>query len=83
MTDTDWITDRLPTDADANGDVLARWPDAENPAMTWISPTEWEVVAVTTGISWRHTSMWRSPDGATPTIRAALERLRELENGND
>lgn len=63
MTDTDWITDRPPTEADADehGLVLARWPYKSNPALLWSSPAEWE--AVTTGTPWRHTSMW----GSAPT----------------
>ena len=51
-----WITDRPPTeaDADANGEVLAQ-------GEGWI---EWK--HVTTGTHWRHTILWRSPDGAAP-----------------
>ena len=56
MTDTDWITDRLPTkaDADADGEVLAQ-------GKGWIN---WK--HVTTGTHWRHTIIWRSPTTTIP-----------------
>ena len=71
MTDTDWITDRLPTEADADGhgEVLAQ----DEP---WGSFTEWE--AVTTGTPWRHTSTWRSPDGATPTTTTIPRKFTSI-----
>ena len=57
---TDWITDRLPTEADADehGEVLAQ-------GKTWSGFVKWK--RVTTGTHWRHTSLWRSPDGVAPT----------------
>lgn len=63
MTDTDWITDRLPTEADADehGEVLAQLPFGLSPAATWSTTLEWDEVP--TGAPWRHTSIW----GATPT----------------
>jgi hypothetical protein len=67
MTDTDWITDRPPTEADADehGEVLAQLPSGFKPGETWSSFTEWE--HVTTGTPWRHTSMW-PPAAPTTTI---------------
>ena len=59
MTDTDWITDRPPTeaDADADGQVLAQ-------GKTWSGFIELHLVR--TGTRWRHTSMWDSPTTTIP-----------------
>ena len=53
-----WITDRLPTkaDADEHGEVLAQ-------GNGWI---KWK--HVTTGTPWRHTCMWRFTSTPTTTI---------------
>ena len=66
MTDTDWITDRPPTEADADehGEVLAQMPSRMKPGETWSAFTEWEQIPA--GTPWRHTSMWgATPDPAT------------------
>jgi hypothetical protein len=66
MTDTDWITDRLPTEADADhhGEVLAQVPSGFKPGEIWSSFTEWDEVPADS--PWRHTSIWRSPTTTIP-----------------
>ena len=55
---TDWITDRLPTEADADkhGEVLVQ-------GKGWI---KWK--HVTTGTHWHRTIMWHSAPTPTTTI---------------
>ena len=64
---TDWITDRPPTaaDADGHGEVLAKMPSGFKPGESWSAFTEWEQVPA--GTPWRHTSMW-PPAEPTTTI---------------
>lgn len=67
MTDTDWITDRLPIEADADlyGEVVARLPSRLEQGNVWSSFVQWDEVPV--DAPWRHTIIWRSPDGVKPT----------------
>lgn len=64
-----WITDRLPTEADADehGEVLAQLPSWFKPGETWSAFTEWEQVPANT--PWRHTSLWGSAAAPTTTPR--------------
>lgn len=62
MADTDWITDRPPTeaDADADGEVLT-------PLLRpgpWSAFTKWDQVPA--GLPWRHTSWWRAASAPAP-----------------
>jgi len=66
MTDTDWITDRPPTesDADEHGEVLVLAPSRLKHGETWSAFTEWEQAPANT--PWRHTSLWGT--ATAPTI---------------
>jgi hypothetical protein len=74
----EWITDRLPTEADGDGGghVLLATPD-----MSDFRAVRWHCVDSTA--SWRHTSHWRPPAEPAPTepdrIAALVKRLEELE----
>lgn len=65
----DWITDRLPTEADADehGEVLARVPSRWLPGEIWNCSIEWD--QVDDGTPWRHTSIWRAALAPTTTPR--------------
>ena len=70
MTDTDWITDRLPTEADANehGTVLALKPSPLKQGETWSLFIKWDQVDDVT--PWCHASLRGST--AAPTITPRL-----------
>lgn len=69
MTDTDWITDRLPTeaDADANGNVLALMPSHMSLGETWSLFIKWD--QVDDGTPWCHASLRGSTAALTTTPR--------------
>lgn len=58
MTDTTWITHRLPTEADGDGDgeVIARFGPNDDNAWAYF---DWSLVRH--GMSWRRTDRWRPP----------------------
>lgn len=74
---TDWITDRLPTafDADGDGDVAVRW----SPNVNYAKHLHWSYVAE--GAPWKHSSFWR------PTAPAGegwiTDRLPSERNGDE
>ena len=63
---TDWITDRPPTeaDADADGEVLAPCCASRRARSAFV---EWEQVPA--GTPWRHTSMWKAAPAPATTPR--------------
>jgi hypothetical protein len=72
-----WITDRLPTEADgdADGDVrLRRWPGSIE-----YSFAHWSHIGL--GVPWRHTSYWKPPTEHTSTEHTSTEpdRIAALE----
>jgi hypothetical protein len=75
----EWITDRLPTEADGdgNGDVRVR----SRPGSSEYNFAHWSYVGP--GAPWQRTSYWEPPTEPTPTEPdriAALElRVGELE----
>lgn len=68
---TDWITDRLPTkaDADQSGDVIVCTSPTLHKALK--TYRDWRVV--TLGWPWRHTEYWTSPTPAPEFAPAAPE----------
>jgi hypothetical protein len=75
----EWITDRLPTEADgdAYGDVRRRH---------WSDPSKYDLAHwshVGPGAPWQRTSYWKPPAQPTPTeadrIAALEQRVAELE----
>jgi len=79
MSNAEWITDRLPTEADGDGDGdvwMRRAPGSDGARFihwTFVWP----------GMDWMHTSFWRPPANPTPTepdrIAALEQRVAELE----
>ena len=62
MIDADWITDRPPTaaDADGNGKVLAQMPCGFLKGKPWSIFLEWDQVPAST--PWRHGQGWKQLD---------------------
>ena len=62
---SDWITDRLPTEADADRDgevaVKQRPASASHPYFHWSS--------VKPGMAWRRTDYWVAPEPAVPATQ--------------
>jgi hypothetical protein len=74
MSNAEWITDRLPTEADGDidGDVQMR----RRPASIGYNYAHWSLIGL--GVPWQHTDYWEPP--AEPDRIAALEqRVAELE----
>jgi len=76
MTDAEWITDRLPTEADgdAYGDVRRRH---------WSDPSKYDLAHwshVGPGAPWQRTSYWKPPAQPTPTEpdRIASRRVVQI-----
>ena len=79
MSNAEWITDRLPTEADGDmdGDVRRRH---------WSDPSEYDLAHwshVGFGAPWQRTIYWKPPAQPTPTkpdrIAALEQRVAELE----
>lgn len=68
---TDWITDRQPTEADADRDgevVLRRFADGRRDSTTgrYDALVDWRHIGP--GVPWKHTSDWEPPAQARPTL---------------
>lgn len=76
---TDWITDRLPTEADAdeNGDVYVCTSPQLNKEL--FDCENWH--DVTLGWPWRHTDLWTPPTPAPEPTPAAPELEPEAKPG--
>jgi hypothetical protein len=84
----EWITDRLPTEADGDEHQevrLKRWPH-------WVNFVKVHWSHVGFGVPWQHTSDWQPPAEPTPTeptptetdrIAALEQRVTELKRGED
>jgi hypothetical protein len=63
MSNAEWITDRLPTEADGDmdGDVLMR----RRPAFSEYNYAHWSHIGL--GAPWQRTDYWEPPTEPTPT----------------
>lgn len=75
----EWITDRLPTEADGDMDGDVRIPRAPGSHVTRL--TYWSYVQP--GMDWQHTCFWKPPAEPAPAesdrIHALEQRLTTLE----
>jgi hypothetical protein len=81
MSNAEWITDRLPTEADGDqdGDVRMQASPGEGSDSYFI--IDWSHVSP--GVPWQRTDYWEPPTEPTPTepdrIAALEQRVAELE----
>ena len=84
MSNAEWITDRLPTEADGDQDGDVRMVLRPNVSAPW-HLAHWSCVGA--GAFWQHTSCWEPPTEPTPTepdrITALEQRVGELEAFKD
>jgi hypothetical protein len=80
MSNAEWITDRLPTEADGDQDGDVRMVRC---GVYYLA--HWSYVG--SGAPWQHTSCWEPPTEPTPTepdrITALEQRVGELEAFKD
>ena len=78
MSNAEWITDRLPTEADGDMDGDVRMVLGPNGSGDW-DLAHWSCVGA--GAFWQHTSYWKpptEPDRTKPTPTEP-DRIAELE----
>jgi hypothetical protein len=71
MSNAEWITDRLPTEADGDMDGDVRMVPAPHADSDDYLLVHWSYVAA--GAPWQHTSCWQPPTDFTPTEPAPTE----------